>query len=221
MGLGSTESGLKKTFLTIIGGKIKEPSEESAPGAERRDWELQDGTKGTKWEKTHNFVEGNIVGLNYKDGEYGTSLIVDIQDGAETFSLQISTKSRYYDDFAKKVKSIDLSKPVTLTPFDFESEKDKDKNGNPKKIVGVTVRQDGEKVKSFYYDGKKSINKMPKVDEKEKKEMGKDYWTIYFTKVGVFLRKEIEGVEVPEPQVFESKSNEVTVVNLPADDLPF
>jgi len=212
MGLGSTQSGTNKTFLSIIGGRIKEPVEESTPGAERRDWETKDGKSGTKFEKTHEFVEGHIVGLTFKDGDYGTSLIIDLQDGSSTYSLQVSLKSRYFDDLAKKLKAINIDEKVTLTPFDFESDKDKDKNGDPKKIVGVSVHQNGEKIKSHYYDGKKSINKMPKVDDKEKEELGAAYWTVYFTKVGVFLRKEIESIKVPEPKAFEAlPETEVTV----------
>ncbi len=193
MGLGKQNEGGKKTFLTINDGKIKRAATEDTPGAEKREWKTKDGKSGVKWELSYPDVTGNIVGLNYKDGDYGTSLIVDIQDGAEVFSLQISTKSKYYDSFAKLVKSINLEEAVTLRPYNFEDEKGK-------RRTGISVTQNGEKVTNYYYDGKKNINKMPKVDEKELEEMGKDYWTIYFTKVGVFLKKEIEGVKVPTPK---------------------
>ncbi len=216
MGLESNggNGGGNKTFLTINGGKIKQASTEGTPGVEKREWE-KDGKSGVKWEIPHDSLSGHIVGLNFKDGDFGTSLIVDLQDDSGIYSLQITTKSRYFDDIAKKLKSINLGEVVKLTPFDFESKTDKDSKGDPKKIVGISVNQNGEKITSYYYDGKKSINKMPKVDEKEKEEMGKDYWTIYFVKVGNFLKKEIEGVNVPEPKVIE-KSSDTDI-----DDLPF
>lgn len=215
MGLNSNSTGQKTVFLSIVGGKIKQPSEEGTPGAERRDWETQDGKSGTKWEISHDSIEGNIVGLDYKDGDYGTSLIVKLQDGNDLFSLQFSVGNRYYDDFAKKIKSLDLTKRVKLAPYDFEAEN----NGKMKKIVGIAVYQDGEKITSYYYDGKKNINKMPKVDEKEKEELGKDYWKIYFVKVGVFLRKEIEGIKVPEMQPITTP--EIESAPEEDDDLPF
>lgn len=234
MGLGTTNEGGNKTFLSIIGGKIKVPSSEGAPRAEKREWETKDGKSGVKWEITEDFVSGHIVGLNYKDGDYGTVLMIELQDGADFYSLQLSTKSRYYDDFAKKAKAIDLSKEVTLTPFDFEGTNSK---GEEKKIVGISVTQDGEKISSYYYDGKKSINKMPAVDEKEKKELGSDYWTIYFTKVRAFLKKEIESIKVPEAREvtdeMKKASNKANVDKLAKvmngdsepigedDDLPF
>ena len=211
MGLGKANEGGSKTFLTINDGNIKQAAKEDTPGAVKREWEAKDGTKGEKWELSYPNVSGNIVGLNYKDGDFGTSLMVDIQDGSEIYSLQISTKSRYYDDLAKKIKSIDLEKPVELAPYNFEGD-------NAKRFTGVSVKQGGEKVMNYYYDGKKSINKMPKVDEDELKDMGKDYWTIYFVKVGSFLKKEIEGIKVPEAKVVEKS---VDIDEDEAQPLPF
>ena len=212
-----------KPFLSIIGGNIKQPSSEGVEGAVKREWESKDGTTGVKWELTHDFVEGNIVGLNYKDGDYGSSLIVDLQEGNDVYSLQISTKSRYYDDFAKKVKALDLTKRVKISPYDFESKTDKDKKGNPKKIVGVSVYQEGEKIMSHYYDGKKTTNGMPEVDKKEQKELGDAYWTVYFAKVGAFLKREIEGVEIPEftPKAEEVAKQETVEDDALNEDLPF
>jgi hypothetical protein len=196
MGLTSSNTTTNKTFFSIIGGKFKQPSTEGTPGAEKREWETKDGKSGVKWEITHDNLEGKIVGLRYKDGDYGTSLVVTIQNGNDMGELQISTKSRYYDDIAKKLKSIDLEKTVTLSPYDFEGQ---NKKGEDKKFTGITVIQGNEKVTSYYYDGKKNINKMPAVDKKEKEELGDAYWTVYFAKVGAFLKKEVEGIKVPEP----------------------
>jgi len=220
MGLGSTNGGSSATFLSIIGGKIKQQAEEETPGAEKRKWETKDGKSGIKYEITHDFIEGNIVGLSYHDGDYGTSLAVKIQDGADTYNLQISTKSRYYDDFAKKVKALDLNKPVKLSPYDFEDKEKKDKKGNPKKISGISVYQEGEKIVNYYYDGKKNINGMPKVNEKEKEELADAYWTVYFAKVGAFLKKEIEAINVPAPKAVEVQEQESSDSD-DNDNLPF
>lgn len=200
MGLVSSTGGGDKTYLHIIKGGIKQSVSEDTPGAIKREWETKDGKSGTKYELAYEAIEGNIVGLSYKDGDYGQSLIVDLQDGPEMYSLQISTKSRYYDDFAKKIKAVNLDEKVSLAPYDFEGQ---DKNGKDKRFSGITITQNGEKITSYYWDGKKSINKMPKVDEKEREELGDAYWTVYFAKVGAFFKKEIEGIKVPEPTVVD------------------
>lgn len=195
MGLGTNSGGGKATYIHIIGGKFKESATEETPGAEKREWETKDGKSGTKWELTHDYVTGKITNLEYRDGEYGTDLMVTVQDPEAKIVIQISEKSRYYDDFAKKVKAIDFNEEVYLAPFDFDGENAK---GKAKRFAGITIKQGDKKITSYYYDGKKPINKMPKVNEKEKEEMGDDYWTVYFTKLRVFLKKEIQGIKLPE-----------------------
>jgi len=202
-----------KPYLSITQGKLNQKVEESTPGAIRRDYELKDGTKGTKFVHYFKNWTGRITDLRIKDGEYGQTLEVVFNDAV----LTINTESRYFTDFCKKIMAVDINQPITVSPFDFESE--------GKRIVGVSVIQKGEKINSYYWDGEKSSNNFP---EPPKEKMNKDDWKIYFINVKTFLIGEIakkteqinrniveEETKEPEIPVIDVDEEKIAVKDIP------
>ena len=73
------------------------------------------------------------------------------------------------------------------------------------KKTGISLQQDGEKLKSFFYDGTKNINGFPEVDQAMKEKLKKNYWKVFFAEVASFLTEKLQAlkfdlteVETPE-----------------------
>ena len=138
---GKQYTGGDWTYLYIIGGNICQNVEKDSEGARRRDWETKDGKKGTKYELVYRSWEAMIKSLTFKDTDYGTQLNVEMEDA----TLTLPTDSRYFSDFAKKVKSLDLTKPVEFAPYDWEPEPGK-------RSIGINLLQGGKKVTNYYWN---------------------------------------------------------------------
>lgn len=232
MGLGNNSGGAR-TFLTVGFGKIRQKSlankekvTSETEGAVKRI--TQSGNES--WALEYDFIEGMIENIFYKeDREYGNSLEVTISEAADLFQISFSEKSRYCDDFLKKLPNIVLSEPVKITVYDFE-----DKEG--KKRTGTSITQAEAKVKSFYSDNvdekwvlKNNFPDPDGVDFKDENE--RNY---YFGKCRKFLREEFKerfegkfkqqtaNKEVSSPFVDSSDADLQTMAdNEPIDDLPY
>ena len=196
-----------KPYLSITQGKLNQKVEENTPGAIRRDYELKDGTKGTKFVHYFRNWTGVVKDLRLNDGQYGQTLEIVFPDAI----LVLNTESRYFTDFCKKIMAVDINQPITVSPFDFESD--------GKRIVGTTIYQNEVKVNSYYWDGEKNRNNLP--EPPQKKKMTKDDWKIYFIKVKNFLIDEIQKQNqkidrTPEiPQIDEEEGEEIKIKDIP------
>jgi len=205
-----------KPYLLITQGKISQKVEESTPGAIRRDYELKDGTKGTKFVHYFKNWTGKVKDLRIKDGDFGQTLEIVFSDAI----LTLNTESRFFTDFCKKIMAVDINQPITVSPFDFESE--------GKRIVGMTVIQNDEKINSYYWDGEKNTHNFPE-PPKDKDEMTKDDWKIYFINVKSFLLNEIQKQNEKidrTPEVEETKEPEIPTIDIDEEeiavkDIPF
>lgn len=169
---GKTYDGARRTYLSIVGGLIRQNVGEGFKNAVKREYELKNGTKGVKWELVFNEWTGHIVSLTTKETEFGVFLNIEFDDAV----LSIGTESKYFSDFVRKLASVkDLSLPVTVKPFDFEDDKGK-------RLTGVTVLSDGVKMENFFYDpiAKKNIHDYPTPTEEERKTWNKQDWRHYF-----------------------------------------
>lgn len=82
----------------------------------------KDGEKQPKWIKKFTNLDGMITDLEWFDTEdkYEARFIglkVHMQDGDETFALDLPYDKRAFDTFTKIVENIDFSKPVTFTAW--------------------------------------------------------------------------------------------------------
>ena len=169
---GKTYDGARRTYLSIVGGMIRQNVGEGFPNAVKRDYELKNGTKGVKWELVFNEWTGHIVSLNTKETEFGIFLNIEFDDAI----LSIGTESKYFSDFVRKLASVkDLSVPITIKPFDFEDDKGK-------RFTGVSVFANGEKMENYFYDAttKQNIHDYPTPTEEERKTWNKQDWKHYF-----------------------------------------
>lgn len=213
MGLEKRENNT--TWASIISdGSIRVRSAEINPKAVKREYELKDGTKGVKWELVYDNLRGHINDISFRDGDYGTQLMILIDD----ITLAVSMNSKYADDILKKLPNVDFSKDVNFVPYSFVDDKNKEKKG-------VSIYQDlgdikPSKLNNFFYDTetKGSKNGYPDFPENHKK-MKKDDWKIYFITVRKFLQEYTETNVKPlvRPNELITESEPGT----PIDDIDF
>lgn len=212
MGLQKREH---KIYANIISdGSIRVNSTEDNPDTVRRDWKLQNGDSGTKYELVYEELSGFIKGIYFQDGKYGKSLRIVVQDEEEII-LTVNMQSNYSDDLMKKLPNIDINKEVTFKPYSFE-----DKAGKLKR--GVTVFQEEEKLKSFFHsEDQKELHGFP-APEKSHKKMDNDDWKVYFIGVKKFLQKYLEDNTklIIEHSDNESKKEEIDVEEIDFDKKP-
>ena len=221
MGLKTRTS--KGIYLGIAQGNITQKADKDDPLAIAREYEDDNGNKKVVYEHQFSELTGLLQEVKFRDGKFGEEWMIVIKDVDETYILTIKTGDRYFQDFGKKVRNIDLSEEITLSPFDFEGD-----NGNP--VRGISITQGGEKVMNFYYDAenKKDINGFPSVTAKERKEFDSDDWKMYFIKVKKFLKKEIQAIKFAKLATDPADSVKHDDIIKPAegtedeaDDLPF
>jgi len=184
MGLEKNES---KVYANIIAdGSIRIQTDKNDPEAVLREYEV-DGVKGEKYELKYSSLAGLIKKIVFQDGKFGVQLQITIQDDEE-YILSMPVGSNFGSDILKKLPNVDLAMGVKFKPYSFI---DKETNKNKK---GVTVYQgdnadeNENKIKDFFYDGKKNINDFPVA----KKGTEGDDWKVYFIGVTKFLRQYTE-----------------------------
>jgi hypothetical protein len=178
-----------QTFANVLSdGKIRIACQDSTPNAVKREWELKDGSKGTKYELVYDKIDGIIKNLFIYDGNFGKTLQITIDD----IVLCLNMKSNFADDFMRKLPNIDLEKTVEISPYSFET-----KEGKTKK--GVSVIQNGEKIKNFFYDeeAKKAANGYPELPKGYKK-FDSDDWSVHFIGCNKFLAEYMVANIVPK-----------------------
>lgn len=154
MGLNNNQSNnINKIYLNIVGGKITrrykehQPEENGKPVTFSR--EIKDKNTGevikTVIERSYDSISGLVQSAEIDaSGSFGAMLVFKIIDGEE-YTLSVPLDSSYGIAIMKKVPNLDSSAEITFSPFNFES-KDQIKNGEPKKIVGCNLFQNGEKI---------------------------------------------------------------------------
>ena len=133
MGLGKQSNYKPKIYLKIFEGKISKTVQEGTENSVHRI-----NKNGNKvYELYYPYVEGKMVDLNVEQSQkYGASIKIDLEDSSqEVFTLTIPVDSMYGQKFICKLKNLDLSKYIRVTPYSFE---DKDTGKNRK---GVTIYQ--------------------------------------------------------------------------------
>lgn len=208
------ESNMK--YIYIVGGCFKEQVEEGTLSANRREYEKADKSVGIKYEISYCSLDGKITNIKFRDSDYGKLILIEIDNDIQ---LSMNTESRYFMNFARKLPAIDLGKKVNMSPYDFET-------AEGKRMVGISVVQNEEKIKDYYYDGKKNLNNLPNPPEGEK---DKDDWKIYFTTVKKFLIRQIEDMVTepnkvtlpPEPITGTKPQKKKSEDEILEEDMPF
>ena len=199
MGLHEKATSLK-TFATVISdGSIRVQAEENEPGAVRREYEKPDKTKGMKWEKVYANLDGIINSIKFKDSDFGQFLDIEI-DG---IVLSLGTAGNFCQDLMKKLPNVKLDEVVILAPYSFTAD-------NGKLMKGITVYQNGEKLKSAFWDdeAKQVLHGFPTVSKEESERYQKDDWKIFFIGVKKFLINYTEKNVIPNIKTSDEQFRE-------------
>lgn len=195
----------KKPYISIVEGTLKQKVSEDTPGAEKRNYKLQNGTEGTKYELTYKSIRGHVQDIRIKEGEYGEMLEVEFEDCI----LTINTESRYFIDFAKKLAKADINDEIKVSPFDFISD--------GKQLKGVSIYQNGQKLKNYYYDEvmKSNVNGFPS-PQGDIKKLKKDDWKMYWISVKKFLIEELNDIrdEIVKKEDKNNVQEEIPTIHL-------
>lgn len=210
-----------KTYANIISdGSIRIKCDENDEKAVKRDWELKDGTKGTKFERVYKGISGMIIDISFHDADFGKMLHVTFEsdeDGKPDTTLTLNTNSNFAQDLMKKLPNVDLNKKVSLSPYSFEDDKGKIRKG-----IVVWQGEDGkkEKIQSFFYDPEtqKATNGIP-VPQGDTKKFDSDDWKMYFTVVKKFLVSYIEEKIIYNFSIPQEKTTPVATADDIKEDL--
>jgi hypothetical protein len=184
MGLQAISNEGGRRYVTVIGGELREKVEEGTDGAKKREYEKHDGSTGVKWELSYGGLEGLIESIEFDDTDFGKVMII----GIDGIALSVGTESNYFGSLARRLPNIDLASPVHLKPYAFTPK------GEEREKRGFSVQQRGEKLKDFFYDGKKNLHGMPEAKDCN----DSDDWKVYFLSVKKFLIKYIEENIIPK-----------------------
>lgn len=162
--MGLNKHGDGGIYLGVSDGSLVQQHKDPIPG--------KTVTRTTKTGKTvheekFDYIEGLLISLKTKENDYGKQYILGVQDGEDKYYINLPYSSRYSTSFLKCLPGVDLSKVVKLMPWSMQ-----DKNDASKKITGITMWQDGEKLTPAYT--KENPNGLPEM--KKVKIKGKDTW---------------------------------------------
>jgi hypothetical protein len=180
MGL-HTDEHVGGRFLTVVAGKLREKVEEGTEGATKRTGEVA-GTPFEKWELVYPGITAFITKIELQDGKYGKNVLIRMTDAnGEQFTISLGAEnSRTGVPFMEAIPNLDLTKEVTLKPYKFNNDKGEN-------VEGMQILQDGNKIKSAFYDPetKSNLLGMPKAEAKKNGEVN---WKLYFAQRDEWLQ---------------------------------
>ena len=187
----SSTSGNNK-YLTIVNHNnqtvFAEKCNKGDIGAVEREYEYNN-EKRTKSEFHYKAVVGKITNVRFKDDdEFGEKFEIFVKDDVFTFVISMNVASLgkgaiFAYSFLKFLPNIDLTKDVTLTPYNFVDKE----TGKTK--TGFTVIQDNVKVSDAYYDYNTKKNIKKEVPPMLKKGSSKDQKTLHNINTKEFFKK--------------------------------
>jgi len=162
MGFGENQSGTKKTYVNIVGGKLAIRAKEGDEGAVSR----VNKNDVTVWEKYYPNLTGALVGVECKENEKlgAMEYVLTIDDVGTEYKLSIPQESKYGDSLADKLLNLKLHSIYCFAPYDFEDKE------SGKKRTGISICEGsskGSKIASFYTkEDSKDKPQPPKKDMK-------------------------------------------------------
>lgn len=205
MALGNNNSAI---YLSISDGKIVRRFKEKTKDSVERT--LTKGVNAGKvvHEERYSFVEGIITNIEAKDSpQYGKNWIVTIQDGKETYLLQMDYSGGYSSAFLKALPNVDVTQKVKLSPkMTLEGDKKK---------ATLFINQHGEAAKWAYT--KDNPNGLPPMVKKKIK--GKETWDD--SDMMEFLEEMVNRDIVPQLKSYKAVAAEVEEVDSEKEDAPF
>lgn len=176
----STEQKVQKNsvYWSVNGGTLATKTTANDPEAELYEYELPDGTKGSKYIKRRAALFGKVEGVWFQDGTYGKSvnIALDLNEDGLTPVMSFGVETRYGEDILKKLPNLKTETAYKFAPYDFTT-KDTEKR---KTGVTIATRNDEgeftEKVGNFFWDAKANdgeggpINGYPEPTEEDRSD---------------------------------------------------
>ena len=159
MGLKSSSGRIQ--YLTVQGGKIArrvpEPTERS------KERVIESSGKHIH-EELYDTLEGVMTSISTRDGNYGKELLITVNDGEQSFQLQLKLSSSPASSFLRALPNLDKSKPFLIIPK-------MEMKGDIRRTT-IVLSQDNKGVKwAFTKDNPGDLPPMKKIKVK-----GKDVW---------------------------------------------
>jgi len=169
-GFSKNESKGSGKFVSIADGKFKIKVSEGTEGAIARTKE--DGTE--VHELVFDKLTAVIKDIKAVDTEWGKKIEVLVDAQGNDYTISMSFASSYAITLLRNLTSDKFiaGKAVELAPYSFET----NENGKEKKMIGISIKQDGEKLKSrfentdvpawkeFMVNGTKTFDKTDQVE---------------------------------------------------------
>jgi len=169
-GFSKNESKGSGKFVSIADGKFKIKVPEGTEGAIIEIKE--DGTKVPKL--VFDKLTAVIKDIKAVDTEWGKKIEVAVDAQGNDYTISMSFASSYAITLLRNLTSDKFiaSKAVELAPYSFET----NEGGKEKKMIGISIKQDGEKLKSrfentdvpawkeFMVNGTKTFDKTDQVE---------------------------------------------------------
>lgn len=219
MGFEPEEERMPTVYVSVLKGSLTTRAKENEAGAVKR--ENKNGV--IVWEHHHkNGVSGVLQNItaakNPRIDKNPWEFIIELRDATTKFKISIPADSRYGDDLACKIPSLEYGVQTVVKPFDFE-----DKENKEKKITGISFIQDGAKVPRFIT--KENPMGRPVLE----KEVDDDEYKIFQLQVRKFYREMVlhhSNTEKGVPAQISTAATETASSQAPPpagdeDDLPF
>lgn len=162
----NTDAPSKRKFATISDGRIVVSHLNPIEGVTQT--RLNKNGKTVHEQFCKSFT-GNITDIIAKETSFGKVWEITMIDKKEDEEVVISWNysSRYTNNFFRALPNVDFSKEVTLQPWSMI-----DKNDPTKKVIGLSLYQNGEKVPFLWT--REQPGEMPEL--KQTKRKGKVEW---------------------------------------------
>jgi hypothetical protein len=160
-GFGSPSDNNPKTFMSISanGWTIKASKQGEifpATGQAATAREIEDKTtkaKRTVYEWVFPDFTANIESIIARKNENlggAWQYVITMDFIGSKYVLNIPLESSYGDSFAARIPNIKHGVLTTLRPYNFDHKTERKKNGDPKKMIGVSVIQEEVKIESAF-----------------------------------------------------------------------
>jgi hypothetical protein len=124
----------------VVGVRCKEDEPGARPILKADGTHVANKTTGELlYRLEYDFVYGTITAMTITEDDWGKYLDVTINDGGTTYTLRLDRGDRYWTDFLLRLPMLDLTKPITFTPYNFKSEEGKTQQG-------IAMKQAGQKI---------------------------------------------------------------------------